>query len=430
MYIRKRKAFRELVGILRDIENDLDRLDLVLELNTRVLELVIHAEQAIKRHKTTKTDLKHQLKTSRPSKADAKALKTKLKRVDSYISAQRDQVFIWKCFGDALAFLYLDPFSIKHVFFDVNDYRPKQDAGALNEKKGLENEVSALEEVIALGVPAVLCDLTNVVRHGDICMLGGNDPSIIEVKSNPKLNARAKRQIDQLNKISDFLTTDVAQDFRGSVGPTYRETIGAMPRYHTDALNTCLSHVATAGHAIANPEPGVFYIAMRVDNQLNVQDVFSQVDAHEPELYDLNQYKNNREWGPYIPFFLSIKDTSNLLDFIEGRTYILILAESHRLTKLLEVNGWECRYRPNHEYPIQLFHKPTFVYGGLSQQLLSRVALEFLSLESIAEMHFSTLDRIIELSQQQGASNKEDTISYLIEKFGPEDEWVKMMKQK
>ncbi len=49
-------------------------------------------------------------------------------------------MYVWKCFGDSVAFAYLDPFSIKHMFFDTVDYGVKQDAGALSGKSGITAE--------------------------------------------------------------------------------------------------------------------------------------------------------------------------------------------------------------------------------------------------------------------------------------------------
>ena len=52
MYIRKRKAFRKLIRIIRAIEAEPDDLELVKELNMRILELVLDSERAIARLST------------------------------------------------------------------------------------------------------------------------------------------------------------------------------------------------------------------------------------------------------------------------------------------------------------------------------------------------------------------------------------------
>jgi len=42
-------------------------------------------------------------------------------------------------------------------------------------------------------VPALLADLTNSVRHGDICLMGGSDPYLLEVKALNKLVRQARK---------------------------------------------------------------------------------------------------------------------------------------------------------------------------------------------------------------------------------------------
>jgi hypothetical protein len=41
-------------------------------------------------------------------------------------------------------------------------------------------------------VPALLVDLTNTIRHGDICLMGESDPCLIEMKASKNLDSRGK----------------------------------------------------------------------------------------------------------------------------------------------------------------------------------------------------------------------------------------------
>jgi len=109
------------------------------------------------------------------------------------------------CLGDSLAFLYIDRFALKQTFFNVQNANPKQSGGFISGKFGLVGELSLLTNAISSGVPAVLCDLTNVIRYGDICLLGANDPVPIEVKSSKKKDSRGKRQNKKLQALSNFL---------------------------------------------------------------------------------------------------------------------------------------------------------------------------------------------------------------------------------
>ena len=49
-------------------------------------------------------------------------------------------LFIWRCFGDGIAFLYIDKYALKHMLYDSTDYSVKQQAGALSGKVGFRLE--------------------------------------------------------------------------------------------------------------------------------------------------------------------------------------------------------------------------------------------------------------------------------------------------
>lgn len=380
------------------------------------------AENAILTHSDKKKDLKRQLKTGRGDKATSRAIRSKLKRVDGYIKAQRDQIFIWKCFGDALAFIYLDPLSVKHMFFGTDDYEVKPDAGSLLGKKGLAAEVRFLHEVLNEGVPAVLCDLTNTLRFGDVCLLGGSDPFPIEVKAGTRLNQRGKRQLAKLEKLHDFLVSDAADEFRGLPGRTIRMSTATSLNYNLEALNECIGKAKEQGHAIGTPEQGVTFMVIRNDSDPGT--VMSELDFDAPVVYDLNHFKNGHSWAAYIPFLLSIRDADHALDFVEGRIYVLVFIEGRQLCSLFEDKEWEVRYRPNDEYPIQCLHRKTAAYFGVSSQFIARAAFEFLSLASIVSTLKPTIAHMEELAKRGGPKMKpEEFKQRLVEKFSPDDEW-------
>ena len=96
MRIRQKKAFFDLIETVRSIEENPNDLESVRNLNLKILGLIQHSEKAIARHKKSRKELISHLKTGRADKKTSKGLRAKLKRVDSYIKAQRDQIYIWK----------------------------------------------------------------------------------------------------------------------------------------------------------------------------------------------------------------------------------------------------------------------------------------------------------------------------------------------
>jgi len=203
MHIRRKKAFRQLFRLIRTVEADPYDLTSVRELNLVVLGEILRDERALLRHRKTQRTLITQLKTGRGTKTASTAIRSRLKRLASYIRARQDNIFIWKCFGDALVCVYVDTFSVKHAFFEIDRLDIKQNAGMISNKEGLQQETALLLEIIDLGVPAVLCDITNVLRHGDLCLClpDRSDPILVEVKSSPRLNQRGKRQLANLGPV-------------------------------------------------------------------------------------------------------------------------------------------------------------------------------------------------------------------------------------
>ncbi|MBX3566323.1 MAG: hypothetical protein KF730_17320 [Sphingomonas sp.] len=392
MYIRRRKSFFGLLALLRHIEADKDDIAAVARCNQLILREILHAEAALLRHRASQRELTRMLKTSRSAKAEAKALRTRLKRAAGHVSAQEDAIFIWKCFGDALAFLYLDKFSIKHAFFEVDKWGIKRGAGMLTGKSGLAGELACLAHLTADGIPAVLCDITNILRYGDICMLGASDPHLIEVKSSNHLNQRAKRQVEKLGRLHDFMADDRAEPFRGAEGLVVRAQLDIPERTNVDALNACIANAKAAGQAIANPEPGVTFVA--IYDRANYDAIFSGPAANAKLVFMLNSDKNDHAWAPYTPFLLTIHDPQHVLDFIEGRLYLIALIDTQPLCDAMADDEWAVRFKDDPNYSIQCVHRPSGAYLAVSNQFLSRAAYEFVSLAWIAESQRPSIARM------------------------------------
>ena len=86
------------------------------------------------------------------------------------IEGLRQCAYVWRCFGDAIAFTYIDKFALKQCFYDTNRPVEKKDAGFIADKTGLAREIYFLETALKEKIPALLADLTNTIRHGDICL--------------------------------------------------------------------------------------------------------------------------------------------------------------------------------------------------------------------------------------------------------------------
>jgi hypothetical protein len=386
---------------------------------------ILRAERAILRHRASQRDINRQLKTGRGTKEASASLRTKLKRVAGYITAQEQQIYIWRCFGDALAYVFLDKFSVKHAYFEVDRWGTKEAPGMLTGKAGLAGEFSLLNEAIDRGIPAVLCDITNTLRYGDVCLLGAGDPNLIEVKSSPKLNKRGKRQRAKLEKLQGFLDADTATNFRGATGEMRRSALEVPERTHVEALNSCINQAARTGRSVQRPEAGITYVALAGDAGFD-ESVFSRFES-APIVFMLNSDKNARAWSPYLPFILTLRDENRLLDFIEGRLFLIVCIEARVFCESLQHDGWLVQFNPDHEYAIQCFHPQSRAYCGISGQFFARAAYEFASLSWMAEVHRTSLARMKAIrAEDSGDGDPEAHERMLSELLGPDHAWLRL----
>ena len=423
MFVRRRKSFRYLLDCLRILEADRDDLETVRCFNEVLLDELLRAEAAIERHRVTHRELKTRLRLDRSGKETSKSLKARIKRYAGYIDNYEDAIYLWKSFGDAIAHIYLDGLSIKHAYFEIDGLDVKRDAGRISGKTGIRAELAFLHQALDAGVPAVLCDLTHVLRYGDVCLLGAADPVMFEVKSGSRLNRRGQRQLKTLERLHTFFENDRTENFRGLKGEVVRVAVENHPRDNVDALNKCIGRAKAAGLDVCKPEPGVTYIA--IYGATDLPDLFDRAQKGPRLAFLLNSDKNERAWAPYRPFLLTIKAHDDLLDFISGKLYLIVLVDPQVLCEAMAGDGWLVRFRDHPNYPIQCLHRETKAYSALSSQFLKRAAYEFISLSWMGEVQRPNLPRLEELIGEHFAETPQvNQVDWLKNELEPGDPWL------
>lgn len=291
----------------------------------------------------------------------------------------RQTAYTWRCFGDGIAYVYLDKHALKHTFFQTESINPKQGAGFLLDKKGLPYEIATLESALDAGIPAVLADLTNTIRHGDVCLMGTSDPYLIEVKATGNVDSRGKQQQRRLSKLHDFFETDRAEGLRG-FDKIRRKESSWPERTYVEELNSDIRDARGRGSALICPEPGLVYIIV-TDMNCNKIPELEDVQLKSPWIFDLNEYKSMQNWAPYQPFVLTIADKNDLWDFIRGDLYILGIIDTDVLCELARAQGLDATFNgEDSEYPLRIT-SGEFKGAGVSAAMLGRAALECVSLE-------------------------------------------------
>lgn len=370
--------------MLRQLEREVGNLALLISLQEELISRIMQEEAAVAKLREEVRDLNAQLHGARRPRAEADALRRQIEERGQPIEDHQYLKFIWKCFGDAIAYTYLDKFALKHAFYETSDYTVKQDAGALSGKEGLTQEWAVVEAFRKKGIPAILCDITNTLRHGDVCALVGPDPKPIEVKTGHSSSRRIRRQIEDIRKLSEFYEKDEASNFRGVPHVTRAEfTVPEIT--HVDSLNRCIQESKGKAGSFISPEPGLIYLCIREAG--GSDQLFAEITARNGFLQSLNEVKRKRLWAPFQPFILSIRDPEDLYGFISGDYVLSVIVDWTELEKQFLAKGFQSVVRSEDSYLIWLRHRESESVIGISEQMFGRMIFEFQSLNWFVEVN-------------------------------------------
>ncbi len=332
-------------------------------------------------------------------------------------------LFIWRCFGDGIAFLYIDKYALKHMLYDSKDYTVKQQAGALSGKIGFRLEWRLLRTALQHRVPAMLCDISNTLRHGDVCILLGPDPFPIEVKSSNNRNARVDRQVDGLKQLHSFLAADEATNFRG-LKHVKRMEAPVSSVSHGAVMNDCIDRAQKVGAGQASPEDGLTYFCIR-DPEYMDQLVFNT--GVGTILTILNEPKTEGNWMPYYPFTLSLRSAESLYDFISGQISLAVLLDTKVLLRMFSDQGLHAQFVEDRDHIVvvqKLDADPaSSVKSVISRAFFARIFFEFESLSWLPQREAWFLEKLEDESQIQdqniasGELSLNDLMTYPVPNF-------------
>jgi len=308
---RENRLYPELFALHGEVQAlaaDTDNLRRLFDIQKRLLRAVVDAEEEVRSAKTAGDD------------------PTEWQYVRYNIL----------CLGDALAFLYIDRFALKQTYFNVDNMNPKQSGGFISGKTGFSSELAALTEAIDHGVPAVLCDLTNVVRYGDICLLGDNDPVLLEVKSSNTKDRRGRRQRRKLQTLVDFFNADRAEGLRGLEGTTVRMAFTSPPRAFDDLMRQAVAEAMTDGTAHFEVD-GCLTFHVLTDSEPDHDAFFASGTPGKGLVVSVNELKSSMAWGCYYPYALTLSNTEHFAKFVKGEVFIFAL---------LKIDAFEANLAP------------------------------------------------------------------------------------
>ncbi len=380
---RETNRFAMAALLLGKIQSDPGNLSPVRVLQSFLLRQVITAEYRIKRLKKAQARIRA-LKRKGSTKQRSSLLKSLDSKAAERIADLHQLIFLWKCFGDGLAFAYQSPYSLKHLFFD-GDYAVKSDAGFFLRKAGFMQEYRLLRKALSMNVPAILSDLTNVIRHGDVCLMGAADPVPLEVKSSSNRNARTSRQSEQLRVLHDFFRDDGASNFRG-VPNTKRVAVSAPLVSYEALINQCMSDAWVNGLSAQSPEPGLTYVCAQNDGRRDegVMKLLAQYPTSTTMFVTLTPESS---WLPHKSFTASLSPANTVL-FMQERLAVLVVIDLVALKRLLDERGLEPVIIMDGTTAIQISPRKNKERGKAEGQGIADDWHERVGVFRISEFHF------------------------------------------
>jgi hypothetical protein len=137
---------------------------LCLQIQETLIRKIIYQEHQIRRLRLDADQLKHQLRQSdglTPSRDEVRRITQQIHDLNERIADRKYIIQILRQIGDALAFSYLDK-------WDIRPLAAKQPPGFLSGKKGFRKELFFVRRIFKAGRIALLNDITNCLRYGDI----------------------------------------------------------------------------------------------------------------------------------------------------------------------------------------------------------------------------------------------------------------------
>lgn len=382
-----KKTLLKLIEQLHQIHYSPDENQLLcLSLQEHLIKTITYVESRIRNLKKIQKKLRAQISIkckSVNSKHNSKILKASLKRTYEKKEGYRCLLNILRAIGDGIAFTYINKWDLKPFAF-------KEPSGFISEKRGLKLEMESLRYIFSKGKSAILNDITNTLRHGDITIPVDGFPFIIEIKSSKSRIHRGNctREDRQVRKIDQILKYLATEETKGLYDDSYhfkRVSIVNPEIDHRKNLNLLINEAKNRSYASKEVEPGLFYFISTPQSHFeNFKIFFEGINLKRPPIVifiNMGKYDQTA----YYPFILSIYNPEDIYSFYTGELFIFVIIDTKKVTDKFNEHGFSCSFQKDEWIIIatpskneQLSKLPKIC---LSQHIFNRIFFEFISLD-------------------------------------------------
>lgn len=382
---RYKDDFMKAALLLKTLKDNPESYGIIRELHKLIIRGITKQEKLITLDKAGIKRLKFFKRNKKPSREQSVLVKQMLGKFSDRVTQRKYIIFLYKTFGDGIANIYQSMYALKHLYYDKN-YQIKEDSGYISGKSGFIREWKIFLIGLKHKVPVVMSDITNIIRTGDVCALGGEDPVPIEVKltihDNP--SARVRRQIEHIDEIVSFYHNDYAPMFRG-LGNTYRVPLMFEQIDYINEVNLLIKMCQGQSYAYKEVEKGLVYICVSATASECEWDSLMKIMGEVLDLASTLSIVMNPDetWGVAYPFTLSFTPP-NLIKYIFGDFVICILVDLEYIRGEFFNNNIHARFLMDGTTAIQICKDPNDLLKGvfrISEQNFLRNFISFLSLD-------------------------------------------------
>lgn len=384
-----------LFKLLNEIKGTPDDIIKSLNIQLTLIKKITYIEKRIAKEKGNIDKIRLDINST-----ENKLLKIKLSKAINYkrslIFEYKRIIHIYKSIGDGLAFIYVNKYDIKPLIF-------KQESGFISGKKGLRKEVEILKSIFDEGRIALLNDITNCLKYGDITVPVDGFPVIIEVKNKKIYSKRNNRQQEGIKKVMEYLITDETENLYNDVGRMKRENLMVEEKNYINKLNTIIEKAFIMGAYTEKIEEGLYCSVVYDEDCDDFLNILKE-EIKLPYVFFINAIKY--ETTGYYPLTLSINSPNNLFDFYAGNMLITIAVDLDYINKTLNRYGLSLTQQDNESYPflVTWIGESEENYLSFSMHFWGRIAYEFLCLEWFIEEIIEKAKSIRNQANQEGTS--------------------------
>ncbi|GAA0090913.1 hypothetical protein UT300009_09400 [Paraclostridium bifermentans] len=352
------------------LENPIENRMLAYDIQMILLKNIIEIESEIRTIKVKIEDNKKKCREKIDSNDIRRELSIESKELKELIIYYKESIKKFSEIGDSIAFGYFNK-------YDLKNFRYKQSSGFISGKEGLQNELNTLKSFFESGKFAILNDINNSLRYGDITVEEGGLLKLIEVKSSSNKNNRIIRQQKAIEQHMEIINNDCIENFLGTEKTFKRLYTKSNEVNYYKELEHLIDKAINNGSVTHEIEKGLIYVIEYKPSEFKgLECIVKNFD--EPTVFFINSMKYINE--NYTPFPMIIKNNDYLMEFYEGNLLITVVVDLSIIRKKLNEKGCTLKFNRDKGFEISFKLKGEYANIVCSSHFICRIGREFLSL--------------------------------------------------